>query len=113
MHNGKASGDPSSHFGLRDDRLTGAVADGRNRRARRRIFSDLLLHIPEKIQVRTADPRIVRARLIDDRDLEPFAVGLSLTGHIYVHPVESAVTIGIEFGLHPQVMSNPSRRIGK
>ena len=59
------------------------------------------------VEVDTGYPGIVGTGLVDDRDLEPLCIGLPGARHVDVHPVGSAVPIGVEFGLDPEFVADP------
>ena len=73
---------------------------------RRRLGPDLLPRIPEELLV-PRGPGEVGAGLVDDRDLQPFRVGLVRAGLPHVHAVGLAVPVGVELGLDPEVVLDP------
>ena len=113
VHHGKAARHPVAHFasatigpavlarnGIRRHRRRSAAAPRRAPGARPR--SSRCPAAPSR--------REVRAGLVDDRDLEAFAVGLAGTRHVDVHAVLATVAVRVELGLDPQEVAHPVGR---
>ena len=77
------------------------------------LAADLLTQVPEVVEVQSGDPGVVRARFVDDGNPEPFRLGLRGPGDIHMHPVRTAVAVGVELGLYPEVVANPLGRVGE
>ena len=86
---------------------------GRKGIAGRRIAAHLLAQIPEVIPVGARNPRIIGTRFVDDRHLHSPALGLAGARHGDMNPVGPPVAIGVEIGLHPEIVPDPVGRIGK
>ena len=90
----------------------GFERDARLLRALRRRLAKFLTHIPEKL-TRSRDARVVRARLVDYRYLQPLGFRLAGAEDVHVEPVGPAIPVGVEIGLDPQPVVNPLLGIGK
>ncbi len=84
----------------------GLERDRRLRRARRRRLAELLLHVPQELTV-AGRAGEVRRRLVDDRDLQPFGVGLPRARDVDEHAVAPAVAVGVELGLDTERLADP------
>ena len=85
---------------------TGLKGIGGLRGPRRRHLTDFLFHVPEKLPIAGCS-REVRRRFVEDRNFEPFSLGLFRPGDVDEHAIVLAVAVGIELGLDPQRLANP------
>ena len=101
MHDRKAAGNPVANLRFRNCRAQALLFNRVGYHMLRRLGTKLLPWTPEILRVVGSRARIVRTRFVDDWHFQPFRIGLFLTGHIDVHPIELAVTVGIKFRFHP------------
>ena len=73
----------------------------------RRLGAHLMIGVPEELLARAARAPEVRARVVDDRDLEALGHALPRDGDVHVHAVLLPVAVGVELGLHPEVKLLP------
>ena len=73
----------------------------------------LLPQIPEVVEVEPRYAGIVGTGLVDDRYLEPLAIGLRRTRHVHMHAVGPAVPVGVELGLDPEFVADPGGGVGE
>ena len=72
--------------------------------------AEFLLDVPEELPVAGRSGEI-RRRLVNDRDLQPLSLGLTLPRDIHEHAIAPAVPVGVELGLDPQRLPDPSRAV--
>ena len=58
----------------------------------------------ELIANRTAE---VRTRNVNHRELKALRLGLTWPGHVYMHAIQSAVSVTVKFRFNPQVVPDP------
>ena len=75
--------------------------------ARLRLGAQLLLHFPIDLILR--GPGVIRTGSVDDGNLQSFRFGLRGASDVDVYPVLPAVVVGVEVGLHPEVVADPLR----
>ena len=110
VHHREPARHPGGDVRVRDDRLLLDVVHRGHHGARRRRRAHLLADVPEVAEVEPSGAGIVRAGLVDHGDLEP-GLGRGGTGHVDMHPVGSAVAVGVEVGLDPEFVPHPGGRI--
>ena len=70
-------------------------------------LAEFLTWVPEEVSSPGRRTRKIRAGHIDGGHFKTLGVGLALASDTDVHTVQPAITVGIEFCFHPQIVMDP------
>src|SRR6056297_966724 len=100
-------------MGVGDDGALSAALHFRCRVSGGWLLAKLVLNIPEKIVGGTGGSRVVWAGFVNNGQFQIAGLRLSRTRYSHMHAIGFTVSIGVKFGFHPEIVTNPVFRILK